>query len=101
MTPTDNEEQDVLGPTRRPTSQIGPTTGKKDLISELQSAQPADKEAIIQHIEAVFQPIDDAGSNSAKADIEMTDDDGYSVLSKCKIGSAVMLPYILDPQWKA
>jgi hypothetical protein len=30
----------------------------------------------------------------------MTDDESYEILAKCKIGSAVMLPYILNPQWK-
>ena len=31
---------------------------------------------------------------------KMSDDQSYQILSKCKIGSAVMLPYILNPQWK-
>jgi hypothetical protein len=105
VTTANDDDQDVVGPSRRLGSAAGRFNSSADLIEELDSAQPTDQEATIkhikEHIKEVFEPMEAAAMNSAKPTLEMSDDDGYSILLKCKIGSAVMLPFILDPQWKA
>lgn len=104
VTDPDQEDQDVVGPSRRLASAAGHSNSTADLFEELDSALPTNPEAVKiakEHIKEVFQPMEDASMNSAKPTLEMSDDDSYSILSKCKIGSAVMLPFVLDPQWKA
>jgi hypothetical protein len=76
------------------------STATRKLLAVLQSDDRKHDAATKESLRRAFNPMEVASINDAKATIKMSDDDGYSVLSKCKIGSAVMLPYILNPVWK-
>jgi hypothetical protein len=93
-------EQNVVVPGRRSRAQVRRDESATGLIEALNSADSANKAAIVTKLDNVFEPMAAASMNSATSVIDMSDDDGYSILSKCRIGSAVMSPFILDPQWK-
>lgn len=74
--------------------------GAQKLRNDLASHDRQNDVKIKERLGRAFQGLDVADMNASPTTITMSDDDSYGVLSRCKIGSAVMLPYILDPQWK-
>jgi len=100
--PTSNDTPPSSKPPAPPRLHAGGITrqGAARLKEALQSDTRVPDRDTRALIRTAFYPMAMAAVNSAKSEIPMSDDDNYKILNRCKIGSAVMLPYILNPQWK-
>jgi hypothetical protein len=97
----ENSSEPPVGEPPRPSRIAGlDAASTKDLMATLQSNDRDHDDATREKVKKAFEPMDVAIFSDPTAVVRMSDDDGYSTLSKCKIGSAVMLPYCLNPQWK-